>query len=417
MEAIKLKEKYCEFPKINNGEPPYIGLKIEKKNNQKFHFIFPVNYYTENEYAKISEKQLKNDIKNLLKAIYKANVSEIYSNNKSKEKVCPIDNYIWIINNYIQSGYYIEQEIIYAKKNNGKINWKKTIKNNEYLIDNDLNIIYNKFITKQAITNETNIITLIHKYCVYVAVKTFWFLCNINENSVEEPSINMKVEEMLAILRAEYTKSFLDSKKELLINMIQMLEWLFDEKTSYDMFSINESKFQVVFENLIYDNFGNEENLEEYYPFANWYIKGENEPFKSSYLREDAILKNKDTIYILDAKYYKYAYIKEPRGADKLPNTASIEKQIIYGEYVAKTKKKKTYNIFLIPFNGSKNNFIEYIGYAKESWKDTTKTNKEELYEKIYTFKVDLKSLVNGTFTKEENIKKLLNSVQNVIEE
>ena len=417
MEAIKLKEKYCEFPKINNEEPPYIGLKIEKKNNQKFHFIFPVNYYTENEYATISEKQLKSDIKNLLKAIYKANVSEVYSNNKAKEKVCPIDTYIWIINNYIQNGYYIEQEIIYTKKNNGKINWKKTIKNNEYLIDNDLNIIYNKFITKQAITNETNIITLIHKYCVYVAVQAFWFLCNINEKSVEAPNINMKIEEMLAILRVEYTKSFLDSKKELLMNMIQMLEWLSDEKTSYDMFSIHESKFQVVFENLIYDNFGNEENLEEYYPFANWYIKGENEPFKSSYLREDAILKQKDAIYILDAKYYKYAYIKEQRRADKLPNTASIEKQVIYGEYVAKTKKKKTYNIFLIPFNSRKNSFIEYIGYAKEGWKDTTKTNKEELYEKIYTFKVDLKSLVNGTFTKEENIKKLLESVKNVIEE
>ena len=77
---------------------------------------------------------------------------------------------------------------------------------------------------------------------------------------------------MISILKNEYTKSFLDSKKELLINMIKMLEWLADENTSYDMFSTYDSKFQVVFENLINERFGNVKNIEEYYPFGYWHI-------------------------------------------------------------------------------------------------------------------------------------------------
>ena len=373
---IKIK-KNCVLPKAEKGEPEYIGLKIEKSknDNSRFKFIFPVNYYTDNEYESIKEDNLKNDIKNLLKAIYKVNSSEVYKNNSAQENTCPIDAYLWIMRNYIENGYYIEKEIIYTKKNHGKIDWKKTIKNNEFLVDNNYNIIYTKFITKQSINNVSNIITLIHKYCVYTAIETFGFFYNINLKSVEFPNINMKLDAMITILRNEYTKAFLDSKKELLMNMIKMLEWLENEKVSYDMFSICDNKFQLVFENLINERFGNVSNLKEYYPYANWNIKGKKEP--SSNLREDAILNRKEAIYIIDAKYYKYAYLND--NINSLPNTSSIAKQIIYGEYVNRKENKLTYNIFLIPFNGdNKEHYIEYVGYADAEWRKENKS-----YDKI----------------------------------
>lgn len=402
---INIKQ-YCKFPEVQNGEPPYIGLKIEesKKDFKRFNFIFPVSYYKQNE--QLTDEILRTDIKNLLKAIYKANSSEVYNNDKIQKDICPIDAYLWIIKNYLENGYYIEKEIVYTKNNSGKINWKKTIKNNEFFIDNNYNVIYTQFITQRRKNDINNIITCIHRYCVYNAVKQFGFLYNIDLESVELCNIDMKTQEITLILRNEYNNSFLDSKKELLMNMIKMLEWLGDKKSGYDMFSISDSKFQLIFEKLINERFGNVENIEKYYPFAFWNINGKE--YKSSELREDTIIETEKAIYIIDAKYYKYAYLSS-NNVNTLPTTSSIAKQIIYGEYVQTLKtKKQVYNVFLIPFNKEKEEqYIEYVGYAGAEWRKENKT-----FDKIYTFKIDLKTLVNDTFgTKEKNINELIKKI------
>lgn len=418
--------EYCKFPTVENGEPECIGLKIEKKENNhaRFQFIFPVNYYTQQELKDRkqdnTQEQLRNDIKKLLEAIYKTNISEVYQNNNANDNTCPIDAYFWMIRNYLENGYYVENEMIDCKNGEGKINWKKTIQNNKFMIDNHYNIIYTQVMTKKTVHNTSNRITLIHQYCVYKTVEIFGFLFSIHLNDVQFPQINMEIETMIAILRNEYINSFLDAKKELLLNMIKMLEWLSDEKTGYDMFSIVDSKFQLVFENLINERFGNVDDLKEYYPFAKWKIEGikrKEEGIVSSYLREDAILDNRkesNEIFILDAKYYKYAYYNEKEKVNRLPATSSIAKQIIYGEYVAAkfNRKYKVYNIFLIPFNQQKEeDYIQYIGYADAQWR-----NKQEDYEKIYTFKIDLKTLVNHTFgSKEENQKELKQKIREIL--
>ena len=180
------------------------------------------------------------------------------------------------------------------------------------------------------------------------------------------------------------------------------------------MASTYDSKFQVVFENLINERFGNVKNIEEYYPFGYWHIIGKEQDYKSSYLREDTILKEKDNIYILDAKYYKYGY----NITKELPNTSSIAKQFIYGKYVYNKYIKKAnsqgdiYNIFLIPFNGQ-GNYIEYIGYSYGNWSEDE--DKIKTYNKIYTFKIDLKILVNDSFgTKQKNIDELIKAIEKV---
>jgi len=400
-EKLNIKE-YCYFPKIDE-KVDYVGLRIEKnnENNQKFKFNFPVCYYTDNEYDEIDNESLKKDIQNLLKAIYNTRVSEIYSYTDSKEKVCPIDSYLWIIRDYLENGYYIETETIYSNGVNGKINWKKTIKNNKILLNNDFSMVYAEHISRRNISSFENVITNIHKYCVYEAFSRFGFIFGYDSKNVEKYENIMNTELMIQLLKNEYINCFLDYKKQLIVNMINMLEWLNNQNVNYDMFSIESNRFEYVFQNLIDERFGNVLNKEEYYPVAKWYIKDQKnkDGEKASHLMEDTILDDEKIIYIIDSKYYKYEYYDE-KNTTKLPQTSDIAKQAVYGQVVRRKFKKDICNIFFIPYNAkNKEKYIEYIGYAK------IELDKDEV---IYTLKIDLKTLVNDSFgTKEKNIKEL----------
>lgn len=66
-----------------------------------------------------------------------------------------------------------------------------------------------------------------------------------------------------------------------------------------------------------------------------------------------------NNIYVLDAKYYKYGATKN---RFDLPESASINKQITYGEYIdaqadLKNPDSVIYNAFLMPFD--KNHWAE----------------------------------------------------------
>ncbi len=113
-----------------------------------------------------------------------------------------------------------------------------------------------------------------------------------------------------------------------------------------------------------------------------------------------------DRIYILDAKYYKYGISGV---ASDLPNSASIIKQIVYGEYAAKREtKKEIYNVFLMPFNRFNNplklsNIFENIGFANGGWRDNLKK-----YENIQGILMDTKFLMQNYNKKSNDLLKLL---------
>ncbi|PUD25125.1 LlaJI family restriction endonuclease, partial [Helicobacter pylori] len=104
--------------------------------------------------------------------------------------------------------------------------------------------------------------------------------------------------------------------------------------------------------------------------------------------------------------YYKYGISGV---ASDLPNSASIIKQIVYGEYAAKLEtKKEVYNIFLMPFNRFNNplklsNIFENIGFANGEWRDNLKQ-----YENIQGILIDTKFLMQNYNKKSNNLLKLL---------
>jgi hypothetical protein len=163
--------------------------------------------------------------------------------------------------------------------------------------------------------------------------------------------------------------------------------------------------FEYVWENLIDNVFGissNEKN--KYFPNVTWflndgssdqvYLEKEKHP-----LRPDTIMlydgpnRDKPSIFILDAKYYRYG-VKQK--SCYLPGSASANKQFTYAEYVETldaAKGKTIYNVFIMPYNASdfsdSDTNMRKIGFAKGNWKTSGKS-----YEKIHGVLLDVKSIM-----------------------
>ena len=136
-------------------------------------------------------------------------------------------------------------------------------------------------------------------------------------------------------------------------------------------------------------------NKKKYFPKTYWNIKGN--IYNNSVLEPDTIMIYDNDVYVLDAKYYKYGISGNKKD---LPNSSSINKQITYGEYIAKNidmlKKYensfKVYNAFLMPYESKEINEEKYkwIGEAYSEWKNNSKE-----YERIQGILIDVKYLMS----------------------
>ena len=140
------------------------------------------------------------------------------------------------------------------------------------------------------------------------------------------------------------------------------------------------------------------DNKADYFPKTSWLVNGER--YDNASLELNTIMVWGGNVYILDAKYYKFGVTGKTWD---LPESTSINKQITYGEYVAKEEKFKNihgrtmrvYNAFLMPFDSLKGKYPDNpemlkVGEAVSNWKD----NSEE-YQRIQGILIDVKTLMN----------------------
>lgn len=129
--------------------------------------------------------------------------------------------------------------------------------------------------------------------------------------------------------------------------------------------------------------------------------------------KQCTILQNGEDIYILDSKFYRFGFTGRE---EDLPETTSIQKQITYGDYIKRNSKIKVnniYNAFLLPYDKKRevfqsNDNLQYIGFAKSTWKDNS-----EGYEFVHAFLIDLKHVVKtwNRFNHKEDIDILINAI------
>ncbi len=410
MQKSNLINRVTNHAVTNKENDKFVGIKIK---NEKIDFYYPESYDLSDP---TNIKDYRKDIFSILKTIELSkgsnSIDKINSSNKCGGDFMLV-SYLWIIQDYLNNGIYINREDTLKLNQNGKVNWKRTLET-QPIISNG-KIIYNNIIVQRKEVID-DIIVQIHKFCIKHSIDVIGWLYNLNSKQFHDiKSFKNQKKIYINTLKKELNNTFDDVKKTRFKHMINILQGVDDNSMSNE-FVYGVDNYHIVFETMIDKIFGNVTNKKEYNPIGEWHLEiNDYSPKKSSSLRPDTILINDktNTAYILDSKFYRFGITGE---ISDLPETTSIHKQITYGEFMTKQYKGK-YNLvdvksaFLLPFNKNDNIFntsgvFHYIGFATGDWKELEGNN----YVKIHSILVDLKHVVEvwNKLNHDEEIEELI---------
>lgn len=381
---------HCHVNTNEDGDR-FVGIKADTDDAMVY---FPIGYQLPDE-----DKAIRNDIRHLIQVLseFTTRDDRLLAVNKfaAPQSVdFPINAYTSVIEYYFDIGgkYYVETEQTYKVAPTGKQDWARTARKQMPLVqckNGVSSFIYTNFEVRSTTPNDTKLITLINKYCVYEAFERLGWL--YVPYKPEKPSGYPDIKTSIQIVRSKLASTYDDKKKRLFQGMRDMLEYM-DEKTSDKQFYFGTDDFDHVWEKLIDRAFG-ERDKEKYFPRSRWLL--DYGKYKEKHpLMPDTIMIYNDKYYILDAKCYKYGRTGIP---DHLPNGSSINKQITYGEYLEKYKGVKTDSLFIafiMPYNMEENYFklnslVGNIGEAIGDWRYNKKP-----YERIQGIVMDTRYLM-----------------------
>lgn len=312
----------------------------------------------------------------------------------------PINSYLWMIQDYLENGFYYNREKIYTHSFSGKIEWKRTLK--QMPIYSDGNIIYDKLVTSKMMASN-DLIAQIYKLCLKQSVDKIGWIYNCNFK-IEVQQI-VSTSEMISVVRKELNNTFDDIKRMRFNHMLKILKTTEGNKMISNKYTYGIKNYYYVFETMVDKLFDGikESEKKKYNPNGYWQLNNKN-PRLASSLRPDTILKRNGATYILDAKMYQYGVTKDVRD---LPETQSIQKQITYGDHVFNTlQNTKVRNAFILPYNKKLDCFVNdpntlkyndgnlaYFGQAYTDWRDTEDPKD---YEKVYAFGIDFNYLLEN---------------------
>ena len=378
----------------------FVGIRI--RDNQ-IDISVPLMFRTNRDDSGQYDKETYKDLLLFLKSINiakKINHEKIEGSSNADEEIWPIESYLWIIQDYIENGYYYNREKIYNNDHSGKIDWKRTMKS--VPIYSDGNIIYDKLVTsKMSASND--IIAQIYKICLKQSINRIGWAFNYNI-FVEVQQIK-SIKEMIHLINKELTSTFDDIKRLRFQHMLQILKCLSSDNALSNKVSFGIENYYYVFEMMVDSLFHGIEGKEKkkYNPSGYWILNNKDE-FESSNLRPDTIYKNIKTneTFIIDAKMYQYGYTKK---IDDLPKTSSMQKQITYGYFVHHyvDPDSNIRNAFILPFNKElfdKDTNVEfnddgnlaYIGKARVNYRNNRNT---QPYDTIFAFMIDFNFILN----------------------
>ena len=388
----------------------FVGLRFV---DGKLSIHFPVGY-TKPENA--DDKQIRLDILNLISVLSSFGTPESLLHQTdirltSTQVTFPIHAYLFVINDFLNHGYYRSKEQIYKRASSGKISWSRTIKQVRPQIANE-NAVYLEFITHRTNHNEAELITLIHKFCVHESFSKLGYL--FSSFVPAKPPIAFNKNFFTSILQAKIAHTFNESELLLFKNMLDIILYL-DSSADKENFIFGTNNFHHIWEQLVDSVYG-EKDKEKFYPKVYWHLNGSKADFsfgnseKRNSLRPDTIMiqnrgKPEQKIFVLDSKYYQYGATKNP---NHLPDSASVVKQLAYAEYIDNTeirsklpedvrffiKSGNIYNAFIMPAD---NESPENIGYVSAEYvlpQDSEQAEKP--YHQIYGILLDTRMLMHS---------------------
>lgn len=381
-------------PHIVTGETEnsFVGIKII---DNQIHFYYPESYHFD------PDNYERDDILDLLKTIHIAKTlskeqTEVYDS-RQVESDDALFSYIWILNDYLRNGYYINFERVLKTNQKGRINWKRTLQQQPLV--SGQNVIYTNLYAEVK-SPQDNMLVEAHRYCVKKSTILIGWLFGVAPGAIEAaPNADRMVPVYLDAIRSELDRTFDDEKHSRLAHMENVLIGL-DEAENDSSIVFGADNYYYIFERMIDSIFGTEK-ADEYYPKFKWNLKyaSKEKGLSGPTIRPDTIMKDglTDDIYIIDSKFYRYGSMNLSK-TKGLPEAASIVKQVTYGAYVKSEHPDNTiYNVFILPYDAKSPNAekiedqdktIVYVGNVYSEW-ETDKT-----YGRVHTFLIDLKHVV-----------------------
>lgn len=392
----------------NDDGDSFVGVKADTDDAIIY---FPIGYQ-----LPPNDDDLRVDINNLLGVLAafmkEDRVIEVSKFEAPRTVDFPMHAYLKVIRSFLRMGrYYIETDPQFRTDTKGKTSWPRTVREQRALVQKNGSLVFTNMTVRSVTPNANKQITQIHRFCVYEAFeKMGWLYVPFMP---DKPGPHPGIKESIYILDKKLVATNDDFEQELFNAMRDMLVYI-DERSSDKQYFFGTDFFENVWERMIDKAFGVEDK-EQYFPRARWLLDYGRDKEKRP-LQPDTIMIYGDKCYVLDAKLYRYGWDPKP---EHLPNSADINKQITYGEYIEQTRRlpnEKLYNAFIMPYNKENNLFMlnsnfGNIGEAVSDWKPNVKN-----YERIQGIVVDTRYLMyNYIGTSDQQKKEMAVCIEKVL--
>lgn len=349
-----------------------ISNKFIKTDGQNFEFIvtgflivddmpiiiFPKNYKTAAE-----SEEIKSDVMLLLKVIMKYRLEKFHNAEEitllfgnEKFSTGKIVSSIAIIEDYLQNGYIKRNTISYAENRMGFTDWHKTVNQSIPTLSHG-NPVYLLPVKRNNVEDVENVLTKIHKWVINECLRVWGWLYGDDEKRMPEKS-PFTVDKMMDVLTFEETRIYVDREIFLVRNLLIYLKACKGrkEQLTYDL--LVTPYFNLVWESICGFVYSNDYNrLSKWVAQPVW--EGPHVSKKISQ-KPDILFIEKNTFYILDAKYYDYKFT--------IPGWQDVVKQLFYKYTIEKKiqndgrlKKINSYeNVLIFPENSEKD--FTYLG-------------------------------------------------------
>lgn len=390
MEETKTLRQRCHVSTGGDGDR-FVGVKADTEGAAVY---FPVGYGLPEQ-----DGDLRGDIHQLfgvLTAFMKEERTVEASSGEAPRRVeFPIHAYLTVLRSFLRTGrYYVERDARFITGVKGRTDWARTVKNQRGLVQKNGALIFLNRTVRATTPNADRAITQIHRYCVYEAFEKLGWL--FVPSMPEKPGPFPGIPASIHLLTKKLASTRLDGEQALFGAMRAMLVYL-DRAGPVTAYSFGTERFEAVWEKMIDKAFGVADKA-AYFPPARWLLDyGPDRETRP--LQPDSIMVYGDKYYVLDAKYYRYGVTGN---SAHLPSSADINKQITYGEYLARTRGipgARLFNCFILPYDRAVNPFrltgaVGNIGEAVGDWRFDAPGGALKYYERIQGIVMDTRYLM-----------------------
>ena len=388
---------YCKL--YSSGEH-FVGIEFSNELNHPI-VRLPLGFPNPQQ---LSNSQLRNAISMLIRVILrvKKELSEQLEDRSGKDHVdYPFDAYRRMILDYVNHGFIREPERRESYSGNGRIDWAKTLRKAQPLWTEKGPVHLNPIRINTIYSHQD--LMQIQKHCLMLADLQVGWLFGRNIPIKREWS---QAKLVWARNKVDlYKRQTYDGR---ISKVLRSMSVILSHQIDLDDSNKNDGNYKIALEGnsnvgrmweiMVEKVFGSGEHW-KYQPLAKWNLNG-NIKSASSPLELDSVrfdeVDGKTICTVIDAKYHRH-----------FPSTSDINKQITYGEWVAKKQEIKgekfvVNNLFILPRKISEPPHHDYLGFATmDIIEDPNKP-----YHKVHAKGIDTLTLMRVYLQNDKSISK-----------